>query len=476
MGMTVTRRNVWTLSTAANVWHPTLLAYGQAVRAMQALPITDPRSWAYQSAIHGLAGTAPPPGAPWNECQHATWFFLPWHRMYLFQFEQIVRSFVVNDGGPADWALPYWDYSKPNQNSLPLPFRQRRLPDNTPNPLFVAQRRTGSTNINNGDPVPSSAASSTAAMRATVFTTPSTGSPLGFGGPRTGFAHFGPGPGALENQPHNVMHVVIGGSGGLMSNPDTAASDPIFWLHHANIDRLWETWRLSGRTNPTTQQWLRASYRLRDVNGAAIRMRVADVLDAKAQLDYQYDTAGAPVGAAPAVPPAQGVAVSRRRSKMVARSAAPEPLGRNGLETTITVGDLPAPRRPRRQGFAAAATDADADADETRFQLELADIVGTANPGVVYGVYVNLPAGPTDDDLESHQVGAVSMFGIEHSTPNATGSANQPLRYVFDITGHVTSAGDQIQVSLRPLPGLDAPARGAAPPDLQIGTIAIHAT
>ena len=25
--------------------------------------------------------------------------------------------------------------------------------------------------------------------------------------------------------------------------PMTAALDPIFWLHHANIDRLWEWWR-----------------------------------------------------------------------------------------------------------------------------------------------------------------------------------------------------------------------------------------
>src|SRR6516164_1482375 len=40
---------------------------------------------------------------------------------------------------------------------------------------------------------------------------------------------------------------------GLMSNPTMAALDPIFWLHHANIDRLWEVWlkRPSGHVNPT---------------------------------------------------------------------------------------------------------------------------------------------------------------------------------------------------------------------------------
>ena len=83
--MTITRRNVWSLSTLAEPWHPALVAYAEAVRTMQGRPLSDPTSWAYQAAIHGLAGTQPPPGAPWNECQHATWYFLPWHRMYLLQ-------------------------------------------------------------------------------------------------------------------------------------------------------------------------------------------------------------------------------------------------------------------------------------------------------------------------------------------------------------------------------------------------------
>ena len=29
---------------------------------------------------------------------------------------------------------------------------------------------------------------------------------------------------------------------GFMRSPATAGRDPIFWLHHANIDRLWEVW------------------------------------------------------------------------------------------------------------------------------------------------------------------------------------------------------------------------------------------
>ncbi|CAE6460861.1 unnamed protein product [Rhizoctonia solani] len=48
--------------------------------------------------------------------------------------------------------------------------------------------------------------------------------------------------GSLES-PHNLLHLLIGGLGHMMDN-DYASFDPIFFLHHCNIDRilaLWET-------------------------------------------------------------------------------------------------------------------------------------------------------------------------------------------------------------------------------------------
>lgn len=44
---------------------------------------------------------------------------------------------------------------------------------------------------------------------------------------------------ALEN-PHGGLHVWVGGD---MGRVPTAAYDPIFWLHHCNIDRLWYEWQ-----------------------------------------------------------------------------------------------------------------------------------------------------------------------------------------------------------------------------------------
>ena len=47
---------------------------------------------------------------------------------------------------------------------------------------------------------------------------------------QTTFADFAP---SLEGRPHAVVHWFVGG---LMSNRRSPA-DPLFWLHHASVDR-----------------------------------------------------------------------------------------------------------------------------------------------------------------------------------------------------------------------------------------------
>jgi tyrosinase len=39
---------------------------------------------------------------------------------------------------------------------------------------------------------------------------------------------------------HNTAHGFIGGH---MSSPAVSPNDPVFWLHHANVDRLWANWQ-----------------------------------------------------------------------------------------------------------------------------------------------------------------------------------------------------------------------------------------
>jgi tyrosinase len=126
------RRDVWKLPSTDD----TLTWYARSVAKIQSRLITDPTSWRYQAAIHDYRPTDDPLARPgetlpsqaeqlkfWFRCQHGSWFFLPWHRGYLFYFEQILLQIIQQLKGPSTWALPYWNYSdpaNPNARCLPL--------------------------------------------------------------------------------------------------------------------------------------------------------------------------------------------------------------------------------------------------------------------------------------------------------------------------------------------------------------------
>ena len=73
-----------------------------------------------------------------------------------------------------------------------------------------------------------------------------------------------------------------------------AGQDPLFWLHHANIDRLWECWtQKHGREqNPLTNtDWMNREYVFVDENGDRVTMKVAELFDPNGRIDYAYDNA-----------------------------------------------------------------------------------------------------------------------------------------------------------------------------------------
>src|SRR6266567_3804107 len=104
----------------------------RGVQVMQTRPASEPTSWLFQANIHGTNDTSP--NLAWNQCQHGSFFFLAWHRMYLYGFERILRA----ASGSPNLTVPYWNYAKatPTARALPAPFRT----PTTGNPLFVAQR------------------------------------------------------------------------------------------------------------------------------------------------------------------------------------------------------------------------------------------------------------------------------------------------------------------------------------------------
>jgi hypothetical protein len=455
---TFVRRDVWTLQ-ADDPWDPITVAYAEAVAAMQARPATDPTSWSYQAAIHGTFATAAP-GVRWNECQHQSWYFLSWHRMYVYYFERIVRAAVVSAGGPADFAIPYWNYDQPfPRNTLPQPFREPTLPNGSPNPLFLPPPRRSDT-IANGFQLSPLVTSSSAAMAMTNFTGPPG---AGFGGGVQPPAQFGGSVGGLEQTPHNAIHVQVGGlnrdpcQGGFMGHPFCAALDPIFWLHHTNVDRLWNQWLAlgGGRANPSDADWLNQPFTLYDETGTPVTLTGAQVVDSAAQLGYRYDTE--PSFQAREVASVSDAPTPEASGPPELAAATEQPLELTGSARSV---ELTVPTSTR----SLLASD-DVTAGARPMYLNVEDIEAERNPGVVYGVFVNMPSDDPEADRAQYHVGNIALFGIEAmNDPDAAHGGVPGFRHTFDITrvvGELSNAGgwdpNAITVTFEPITPIPPP-------------------
>ena len=440
-----TRRDIWKLPASDQ----TLEWYARGIAEMQKRPVTDATSWRYQAAIHdydpnddplSVPGEALPPqseqDAYWARCQHGSWFFLPWHRGFLFYFEQILRDVIQKLGGPSDWALPYWNYSdgtNPKARALPPPFWTAKLPDGSPNTLWIPKRAKGA---NSGHPLgTASSADISTCLQSEVFMNSGTGGATGFGGGRTGFSHNGGGPGQCETVPHGSMHVAVGGPTGWMSAFNTAGLDPVFWLHHANIDRLWEVWRSRdpSHTNPNLAAWLSGvSFDFHDASGAPVSLTVDQLLDTrKPLLDYVYEDVSDPLAAA-----APAVAKPRAPAAM---PRVPEMVGASDTRQAISLGSQPASVELHLEapsGPAAAAREAGAPPE---VHLNLENITAKRRPVESYMVYFNLPDGAKPDDHPELKAGLLPLFGVVEASRATKEHAGDGLSHSFNIT-HIVSA------------------------------------
>ena len=200
-----------------------IASYKIAVKKMRDLSATnpgDPIGWLAQAHIHGTR-------AGFNKCQHGSWFFTPWHRSYLYYFEQIVASL----SGNSNFALPYWDWSRTN-----------RIPDafwGVGNPLLDTTR----TRVQNSQITSSDLTEFVGVDKVNSILDNADFS--SFGGDASGV-------GALEVTPHNFIHRWVGGD---MRQGDSPL-DPLFWCHHCNVDRLYSEWLLrDGHSAPNDNAW-----------------------------------------------------------------------------------------------------------------------------------------------------------------------------------------------------------------------------
>jgi tyrosinase len=386
---------------------PIITGYQAAVTAMKALSSTDQRSWSYQAAIHGthsgLAKTA------WNTCQHHTKFFWSWHRMYLHFFERIVRKY----SGVSNWTLPYWNYSSPTQRQLPAVFRDSGSSLFVPNPDRPSAWNDGSASL-----------------------------PASHVNTATGMAQINFYPGAsssLEGNPHDNVHVDIGGFSGWMGDVQAAAQDPVFYVHHANLDRLWNLWKAQGggRVDPLSDSaWKNTPFTFFDENKTQVTMKGCDVLRAAAQLNYTYEGEPAQVNefCLRFLPPWIFQLV-----ELIRWPGPPVELGPERVSIPIEIKAL-------RERLLSVARNA----DQTLI-LKFDDVRADRLPGVVWEVYAGLPAGKEPDPDGPFFVGTVAIFstGIPMK-----GHESKPAEFSFPLDRAVTEAlrtdSSKLEITLVP--------------------------
>ncbi|KAF7532664.1 hypothetical protein G7054_g7781 [Neopestalotiopsis clavispora] len=251
------------------------------------------RSWNTMKSVSGSTGFG-------GFCTHSSILFLTWHRPYLALFEAELYKHVnavANSFSEAErkadyvkaaktFRMPYWDWARPDlpifpaeasinaNNQVARPRASTKAPIK-PNPLASYKFRESASdgNVNwfrdvnatvrfptNGSGTPNEQALK---QQLSAFFQGQQSSPKGRNLTERvlyilqSYTNFGAasnnrfdsqaltpgfeGWGSIEDI-HNAIHNYVGG-GGQMGSPAAAAFDPIFWLHHTQVDRLFAIWQ-----------------------------------------------------------------------------------------------------------------------------------------------------------------------------------------------------------------------------------------
>ena len=254
--------------------------------------------------------------------------------------------------------------------------------------------------------------------------------------------------GVLEGNAHNNVHNNIGGWMPSASSP----RDPIFFMHHCNIDRIWAVWNLNNQ-NSSDPLWTDMSFTNNFLNpdGTSWSPKVSDL--------YVPETLGYSYGLAPAAV-ASGAPgnVTALRSKMTSLFALPKAVTSKpaGLVTakaantaTATAGramdlaiDVPneqiaAIGKRKRQGAGAAmmnfAATREFSAAGTRAIAFIREVGVTGAKATMFRVFIdkdNLTAATPVSD--PHYVGTFSV--LDHG-PHSGHKA--PPSFAVDLTAAI---------------------------------------
>jgi tyrosinase len=421
------RRDIQSLMAEGPSGLKVLDDYAAAIASMKALDTqgnpTDPRSWRFQAAIHGFPGLLGTVNHPrhWGSCRHNSWFFLAWHRIYLFYFESVVQSHL----GDPTWALPYWDYTKVDDESaqvLPEPFRS----PTGGNELFTPERDPFVNDESSPAALPFEFCDARPALALGGFTLDGANPAQSFGGGAVQDTTPNQSArGSLESTPHGIVHGLVGGDTGLMGAFETAGLDPVFWCHHCNLDRLWEVWiaKWGADRLPAQTAWLDTEFEFFDSGGDRAGKRIRDILDTS-DLGYVYESTTQPRGTPGPDPSLELAAI-----EPAAPAEPPELLGAaSGVDfSSRTAVEVELAPNERVEAMAAGL-----EVVAPRWFLRVEDIAGTAPKAPAYNVYLNLPEGSSEDaDLKA---GSIASFGIPEATDPGAEHGGVGITDTFEIT------------------------------------------
>jgi len=396
-----------------------------AVAGLKDRKLDNSISWFTQAGIHDILPNDPDLNkvpmsirALFHQCHKTESLFFLWHRAYVAAVEKLMQD-AIHD---PTFRLPYWNwYADP---SLPEAFRSEFLDQQhtQKNPLYIANRIANQQmNVNRGDPI----------WTPQIITDYDSDD----------FESF---QGQLNDNEHGMIHVFVGTRTN-MGSISYAARDPIFYLHHANIDRLLMVWL---KKNPTHQPpahfpgWVPSVYRFPIPPGSTGKSNPpvytpseqALALGSMEAMGYKYDNVDPPNLSTPPVPAApQHLQVSaaasakRKEMKLMQFAAAEAPNKALEIAAGGTVDlTVEASQKERIKSLANMTPSP----QPAGLSLVFENIQVKEPPSGLagYRVFVNLPKETTpSESFRDHFVGTLSLFNLQHA--QAHGPATVKFRF-----------------------------------------------
>ncbi|XP_027157038.1 polyphenol oxidase I, chloroplastic-like [Coffea eugenioides] len=285
---------VYTRMPAHAVSHDYVKKYSSAITKMKNLSMSDPRNFYQQANVHCVYCDEgyPQLGFPDKKLEiHSSWLFFPWHRWYLYFFERICKNLLDDD----TFTLPFWQWDDSSGMQIPSMFNDSKLSlyDCIRNPKHLPPKVVDL--AYNGTDLPIDPNIQIQYNCCTMYTqmiTQSSTPDCFFGQPLLGGNDPDPGAGSIENIPHNCVHDWVGDPS-QPNNEDmgvlyAAGRDPIFYAHHANVDRMWYIYdNVLKRKNIEDPDWLNSSFIFFNEAARPVRVTVKDSTNL-AKLGYTY--------------------------------------------------------------------------------------------------------------------------------------------------------------------------------------------